>query len=446
VPERIRTFVASRFALVSVFALIVIALAGWLWIKHQRAAMERAITQRLDTIRTRGEPASSGDLARLFPDPPTNANGEILFAQIFAVSTNLRGSGDLPIISSTPMPLATQPFPPLVSNAIASYCAASTELTNVFPWPLPAGTRFGSHWQNGIQAPRVRFVAVRTTVQSLALHTLNAIEQRDTNSAARLLEQMFLFCQALDWNDALVTHMIRDACDGLTFTVAERALNQLEFTDEQLARLGDAVQLEPTNAMANTGRAEFCLVVSAFNAAHYGTNTGASFFQNRSTDPWWRRAFDRIRDMRPIYSDSDFLLFLDMSTNFIPALELPAPEAGRRIMNILTNVTPRAHSHALDMSLPHWGKALSTHAQKEGRMTSLKVALAVERFRRTHRDKLPRSLNELAEYLPAMPRDPFNHGPLRLKKLLIGYRIYTVGMDETDSNGGGDDTGISVER
>lgn len=445
--KRTGTFFFPRIALWCVIAIALLASAGWLWFKQRRAEMERAITQRLEAIRARGEPTSAADLARLFPDPPTNADAHVLFAPVFAVSTNIRPSGDMPISGSVPMPSPTQALPPLVSNSVANFCSLSAALTNVFPWPLPAGTRFGSRWQEGMQGTRVQFVAVRMTVQSLALHALNAIDQRDTNSAARLLEQMFRFCQAVEWNDVLVTHMIRDACDGLSFTMAERALNQLEFTNEQLVRLGAAVELEPTNAIANFARAEFCLVVSAFSAARYGTHGGGPLLQNYSTDPWWRRAWDRVRDLRPMYSDGDFLLFLDMSTNFIPALESPPPRAQRHATSLLANVTPLARSHALEAVLPNWAKALTSHANKEGRMTSLKVALAVEQFRRAHGGKLPATLDELVpRFLPELPRDPFTRGPVRVKKLETGYRIYTVGMDEGDSGGGGDDIGITVER
>ncbi len=63
------------------------------------------------------------------------------------------------------------------------------------------------------------------------------------------------------------------------------------------------------------------------------------------------------------------------------------------------------------------------------------VALAVERYRRTH-GRWPEALSDLAPaFLKAVPADPFDGQPLRYRKDKEGVVVYSVGEDRKDDGG-----------
>jgi hypothetical protein len=67
---------------------------------------------------------------------------------------------------------------------------------------------------------------------------------------------------------------------------------------------------------------------------------------------------------------------------------------------------------------------------------SSRVAVAVERYRRTHNDALPPSLNDLVpQYLESIPQDPLTGQQLRYRVAKDAYVVYSVGPDGNDDGG-----------
>jgi hypothetical protein len=64
---------------------------------------------------------------------------------------------------------------------------------------------------------------------------------------------------------------------------------------------------------------------------------------------------------------------------------------------------------------------------------STRIAIAVERYRRTNDERLPARLEDLVpSYLPAAPVDPFSNKPLQLSIDTSGYAAYSVADDGRD--------------
>jgi hypothetical protein len=84
--------------------------------------------------------------------------------------------------------------------------------------------------------------------------------------------------------------------------------------------------------------------------------------------------------------------------------------------------------------------ALETRA----RMEAAKTAIAIERYRLAHQGAVPPTLDALVpNFVEAIPVDPFDHQPLRFKRLERGYVVYSIGADGID-NGGVERTSNSV--
>jgi hypothetical protein len=67
---------------------------------------------------------------------------------------------------------------------------------------------------------------------------------------------------------------------------------------------------------------------------------------------------------------------------------------------------------------------------------AIRVAVAIERYRRDHRGQLPAALTVLApQYLEELPVDPFSGGPMGLALTDAGYAVYSVGANGQDDGG-----------
>jgi hypothetical protein len=86
--------------------------------------------------------------------------------------------------------------------------------------------------------------------------------------------------------------------------------------------------------------------------------------------------------------------------------------------------------------LPALGKVPQKFLAIEARRRAAMVALAIERHRLAHGGQIPGSLGTVsAEFLPAIPTDPFDGQPLRYRTLGHGYVVYSVGQGLQDNNG-----------
>lgn len=65
-----------------------------------------------------------------------------------------------------------------------------------------------------------------------------------------------------------------------------------------------------------------------------------------------------------------------------------------------------------------------------------RAAIAVERYRLTHRGQLPDTLEQaVPAYLPGVPIDPYSGRPIRFVKIDGGYQVYGVSFDRADDGG-----------
>jgi hypothetical protein len=85
--------------------------------------------------------------------------------------------------------------------------------------------------------------------------------------------------------------------------------------------------------------------------------------------------------------------------------------------------------------LPAVCRCAETAAQADARRDLMRLALATYRFQASH-GRLPAKPEELVpEFIPAVPQDPFDGKPLRMKKTARGLVLYSIGPDMTDDGG-----------
>jgi hypothetical protein len=94
------------------------------------------------------------------------------------------------------------------------------------------------------------------------------------------------------------------------------------------------------------------------------------------------------------------------------------------------------------MTCADWHLDVAYRKVPLARLRMARAAVAVESFR-LKRGELPGSLDALvADYLPAVPRDPFRDGPLCYRQYENGtYTVYSVGHNGSDDGGRSDGGG-----
>ena len=233
--------------------------------------------------------------------------------------------------------------------------------------------------------------------------------------------------RALDEEPVSIGQLVRIACTAVAAKSCERVLAWTDPSDD-LAGVQEAFRREAAAPVARWGlrgeRANFDVLMTNLSAgqlggvqaefgAHVGGQLGAFVIRPRWTADHAAglRAFNRL------------LAELDQPPHARPARQgLKQPGDGR---------TPTMTT----LLLPAVDKVLTACQRHEATMRCAEVAVACERHRR-QTGKFPGSLAEVpANLLAAVPADPFDGRPLRLKRTPDGLAVYSVGQDLKDDDG-----------
>jgi len=406
------------------------------WAAVRETATEKEIKRLLAELRAAGEPIDAQDLSRTFPDPPPEEDAQVLFANAFDIASNNPAPGSTPLVMSGTI-ARTEAIDDATLQRLLDFCAVTAGISNALPKTVPLAARFPMRWNRGMtNAGVMNFLRVRHFIQFMAAHVMAAAESGDAERAALMIEQGFAFSRTVNYEGLLATHMIRHACDGLMCTVTERALNRTRFSDVQLQRMAGALPSETADDFRNCLRAEHCFAIWAFQSVRAGMPTEA-LFGGPVNPPWWKRIWNRIRRRHPDYSDADFLAYLQAISPRLRLSTMAPREAMSEADKLAQEYIKTATSEVGEGILPAaMGRSMAIHLESQAKMTSLAVALAVERARLAQNGAVPATLDALVpRYLPSVPADPFDARPLRFKRLPRGYLIYSVGRDGVDDGG-----------
>ena len=128
---------------------------------------------------------------------------------------------------------------------------------------------------------------------------------------------------------------------------------------------------------------------------------------------------------------------LDLIEGLIEASQLPLPQAMTRHEALWDAYRHGNPWYAAPLEFtqlsgePMW-KALRHRGWHDASLCAARAAVDVERYRSAH-GTLPESLDALVpELAEAVPKDPFDGGPLRYRLLDPGYVVYSIGPNLAD--------------
>jgi hypothetical protein len=230
-----------------------------------------------------------------------------------------------------------------------------------------------------------------------------------------------------------ISQLIRNAGVAVACHAAEWALAQGEAGPDDLAALQRAFEEEDRHpGLLVCLRGERAAQYELYDTVEKGEinedleENGGAPGERPSLLGWSLR--DRFRGELPHA--------LSALTRWAQACERPPHEQIQfeRELSAEVEKLPRDVIH-LKLLLPSLSRVADAQRRRHAHVRCMAVALAVERYRRTHGD-WPKSLAQLTPgLLPEVPADPYDGRPLRYLPVEDGVVVYSVGPDGRDDRG-----------
>jgi hypothetical protein len=386
------------------------------------------LNRRLAALQAAGYPTTLAELAEYNKLPAGTPNAAGVYVGAFAAYVPPLDGANVPHLGTAPLPDRGKPLPEAMAQAI-SQCLTSNQVCLSLLHEA-AGIRDCDHgwdWrQSATGMPQ--FADVRHCAQLLALGAIYYSHTGDPNAAARCIEDGLRLADSLRREPAIISYLVRIACDGLALGNLDRSLNAATFTDGQLAELDKALAatadtLDLTPPMIT----ERCIMIETCRDPSLAAGTG------QGTGP-------RILPGMTRMGISDTLNYMG---DCIEASKLPPTErlAGFRAAAKKLDDLPFLHILIKTLA-PATSRVAELDLRAHVHLDLARTALAIERHRLAT-GKVPERLEDLVpQYLKDVPVDPFDGRPIRYKRTEPGYRLYSILGDGQD-NGGKEKTEVN---
>jgi len=332
--------------------------------------------------------------------------------------------------------------------------AALSDLRALLAAPVP-GSAYNS---SAPLAFKVRFdlVARRKTAQTLAAAVVHELHRGRLDAALTNLNALIDLARFSEEGEMLLGRMIQIAIAGLAISATWESLQAPGWTEVQLAGLqsewqrlemapGFARIVEKERAFA-VGHYELCRTNATERRKMYSYGGGGG---NKVTEMLYEDLYLPI--WATAWSKGDELKYLETMQPIIDGVRRAATNGSYHAMRAaLTEATrsTRSRRTILDkarfpmasIGLSNWEKAATSLLRYETQRQMVLAAIALKRFE-LKQGRLPADLASLVpEFLPSMPVDYMNGRHLQYRRLSDQrFRLWSVGNDERDENGNGDD-------
>jgi hypothetical protein len=291
--------------------------------------------------------------------------------------------------------------------------------------------RFPVEFEQGFSALLPNAQKTRCLARLMMLRGRVAVAKSETEQAVESVEALFGTSRAMSHQLLLIEHLVRMATATMALREVEFLLNETDLTDEQLARLQALVaELDFQQGLSESLMGERGMGYHAFHHMEQ-MSFGDVTARPNPGDGNLRRA-------------ADCRLYLGFMQEMIAASREPFPDAldaahrcEQRLKLLAGTQNPLERYNAMLtlLIMPATAKSLQATGRNLAIRDATLCAVAAERHRLKH-GQPPQKLADLApEFLPAVPTDPFDGQPLRMKADGDGLLFYSVGKDRKDDGG-----------
>jgi hypothetical protein len=399
---------------------------------------------RVLAIRQKGYPTSLRELDEWYTRIPDSQNAALIYTSLFSqpAFTNYSGSSIALVGDTNWMParghLISEEFRAELGAVLATnqtlldVLHSATALTN---------SRYPVDLTKGFQALLPHLAKVKSSVQLLTAEAMLHASNGDIEKALAALHAAGAVADSMAEEPLLISQLVRYASWAIICKRSELMLNGANLSDQQLNTLQTFFHnAERPDSMVRGLAGERASGLAVF----MGSPDQKFVFSSADSDspPPLK---DRLRTSLYIgllkstgLLRKDRSFYLDVMATNVAAAEAPFPE--RLTLAQQANTAAMSPPSKLMIFSRLLLPALSASMRRDGdhtaRIRTAQTAIAIERFRHSHKGELPSDLNELVPtYLASVPSDPFDGQPLRFKRLTKGYVVYSIGSDLRDDGG-----------
>jgi hypothetical protein len=434
-----------RFAVAGVALLGL--LAGYLWL--DRRLEERAWREACAEADRLDPGWRWDDLLAARPNPPDDRNAAVRVRTVKQMLPSTWGTGTQTLDRSLSSLARNQrPDPSQVAALRASLAAVAEALAKAEGLEDLSGGRLPREYRSPLLIDFVRDMLPdiqerREVTYLLRLYVTLLAEDGRADDALTVVRQQLATARAAGAEPSIINALVCMALRAVAVGSLEGVLAQGEPTPNALTITQRALEAEAAGPLIrDTLRGERALIEDFVRAVDEGrvTSDQADEYDGpapaitgvRTIDLWIHRLRGggwRKRKATELIRFNTALI--EMTKESADALDKPGSDGAAAKARVSSTVR---NQWAVD-------KMLEADFRSRALLRSAAAAVAAERFRQD-KGRWPVSRDELApDYLKAVPRDPDDGQPLRLRRLADGLVVYSVGTDKADDGGSVHTTG-----
>jgi hypothetical protein len=263
----------------------------------------------------------------------------------------------------------------------------------------------------------------------LAMDARLKAAQGDTAAALQDVQAMFVMAEHGSTDPTLIALLVSQAIDGRAVGTLEGVLNAGSVSPDALAALKIDEWISYRRLLNRSFRMEEAFGQAIF--CQFGTTWEFGVF-----DEDLQGAF---RPLSPLYRvfllSEDLEIYRSVMGEVRTASDRPFHEAQQELDRLSAQWQAKPRGLLNAMIVPALVRCAEHAARADAHRGLARLALAMLHWRTAH-GRFPSRLEELApDVIAAVPRDPFDGTPLKLKQADRGLVLYSIGPDMTDDGG-----------
>jgi hypothetical protein len=400
---------------------IVISLGLILAVCFALGIFTRSRDPQIEQLRKLGFPVTLQELNDFYPELDPKQNSALDYAECFSTPLFLSPNTNNPAAKKW-LPARGEPLGAEATQEIRALLNTNQQVFRMLheatgPARYPIDLRDGA----GTLLPHLS--KIKSGVFLLSSEALFQAGSHDAEAAVEALLAAQRLADSLLLEPLVVSCFLRYASINIMLRRLERVMSLVPLSEVQLFRLEASLIGAETNA-------------HLVRALVGETALGLSCFR----DSKQQRIVVPTAGLSPLkitgFFDKDRRFFLNSMSARMAAAELPFPQRFVSASVAATNLPPNQFMIFSWMLLPPFSNLPELDARNIALLRAARTAIAIERFRLAHEDRLPDSLKELVpDFLPSIPQDPFTGETLRYVPAISKYTVYSVNADLCDDGG-----------
>lgn len=398
--------------------------------------LRRQVATRIEAIRAAGLPASVEELNAWSTRPAGGQNAADLYMEAFARLRDptpaeyevLAGKGRTNLWSRT------EPLRADIRAAIETSLADQREALELAHRAAKLkGCRYPTNAGGIYETASVIPFHVVSMNRLMGYAAVLRAEKGDVDGAVDAMADQIALSESLRNEPTLSAALSRISCASAVWVNAQRILSRCDWTDEQLARFGAAIQsTDDSGMMFRAMVGERVQMVAYLGRGSQDILKGAwepgAAWDQKVYAIWINLSGER---------ETTTLRLLDVHSRLIEASRQPFPDNLKSVQSIEEECEKQREGSLFQWFTFPFSEAFDRWARCVAYERAAHVATAVERYRLVQ-GRWPDDLAELVpRFLDAEPQDPFDGKPMRYKHSPHGFVVYSVGENGWDN--GGDD-------